>query len=344
MSGQRGFILLELLIGVLILTLLAVWGATTLVRRLDETAAQASAVWMLSARAATQAYIQRYGTVLIQENASVAMASHGYADWAAPRLEELKADGLLSAGFPTRNNQVGGVAVEILRQGNCPGPECRLAAVISGTQPLLQRGSGQVNKYMIAQWLMASQGWGGRVSSTQPHAIMGTSFHYPNPPVAGKAALPPGTVALAITSEQTANADFLRVGDSRNPDFQGELAVQGDVSASSALRVGGNLRLDNTKTLMARCNDPYVLARSNTHGLLMCIDGVWQSASRSGGGYSIDSKLGCRKGQNDLGVNPFTKDCSCLPTERAVMISDSGPPTPGGSRLMGFLCVADVSN
>ncbi len=344
MSVQRGFILLELLIGALILTLLAVWGTTTLVRRLDETAAQTSAVWMLSVRAATQAYIQRYSAVLTQEKADVAMAAHGYTDWAAPRLDELKADGLLSVGFPNRNNQVGGVAIGILHQGSCPGPECHLAAIVSGTQPLLQRGSDQVNKYMVAQWLMASQGWGGRVSSTQPQAIMGTSFSYPNPPVAGKAALPPGTVVLAITAEQTANADFLRVGDTRNPDFQGELAVQGDVNVNAGLRVGGYLRLDNVQTLMARCNDPYALARSDRHGLLMCMDGVWQSASRSGGGYSIDSEQGCRKGQNDQGVNPITQDCSCLPTERAIMISDSGASTPGERRFIGFLCVPDVLN
>lgn len=339
MRVQRGFVMLELLLGMLIMTLLAVWGANTVARRIDDTAAQSAAVWMLSVRHAAKAYTERYAHALLAADPSTEIAVGRYANWSAPTLAELKADDLLSHGFPEGVQHVGGAEIRVLREGDCPGPACRLAILIHSSQPLVHKGTTRVHEQMLAQWLMSTQGLGGRVSQVQPDTIGGGSFRYANPPVAGGTALPAGTVAVAVTAEQLESAGYLRVGDIRDPDFQGKLSVQGDAEFASDLRVSGYLRLDKLELWQSRCNEKNALAQDRYGGLLMCIGGYWQAASRNAGGYSRDSVLGCRKLTDGQGVNPITHDCSCPAGYSSVLISDSGPPSPGGSRVTGYLCV-----
>src|SRR5690606_3287736 len=100
--------------------------------------------------------------------------------------------------------------------GVCPGQTCRVEALMYSKRPLLLSG-GQVDEQMVAQWILAAQGWGGSVTPAQPDLVRGAAFQMPNPPIPGPA-LPPGTVALAITSDQLSHLVFLRVGDLRDPD------------------------------------------------------------------------------------------------------------------------------
>lgn len=334
MQEQRGFVLLELLVGALIVTLLAVWGANTLARRLDQTSAQTAAVWMLSVRGAAQAYVGHYAATLTQADPSASMAAQGYADWTAPTLDELKASGLLATGFPDTVTLAGGADIRLMRAGDCPGSLCRLTVFITSRRPLLRANTDQVDEHMQALWLMAVQGLGGKVSEAQPQWLSGASFKYPNPPLSGMAVLPPGTVALVITPEQLGGGDFLRVGDSRDPDFQGDLTVQGDVAAAANLRVGQNLILASEASWMELCANKGAITKDDNGGLLVCRSGIWQSTGLSGGGYSLDASGVC----TSAGMNPMTKDCSCPLRHNRVLISDSGVGTPG--RVLGYLCVS----
>lgn len=339
MQTQRGYIILELVLGALVLTLLAVWGTTTLLRRSDEASAQAAAVWMLSVRGAMQSYLQKHHARLSVADPSGVMQASGYANWSSPLLAELKTDGLLSTGFTATINPLGGVNIQVMRLGACPGDECRLSALISSQQPLIKKETGQVNDYMLAHWLMAAQGWGGRVSSASPTLISGSHFTYANPPQGHLSPLLPGTVAMAITAEQQQSMSFLRVADERDPDFQGGLTVKGAVSTAANATIGGYLRLEKQHFWMTPCSQMNALSTDRNGGLLMCIDGTWQVASRTSGGYSMDSILGCRKNLDGQGVNPVTNNCSCPAGNAAVLISDSGPAATGVSRVTGYLCV-----
>ncbi|MBP6020191.1 MAG: type II secretion system protein [Burkholderiaceae bacterium] len=336
MQDQRGFVLLELVVGALIVTLLAVWGANTLARRMDEASAQAAAVWMLSVRGAAQAYVGHYAATLSQADPSVLMKDQGYADWAAPTLDELKANGLLATGFPDHVQLAGSADIRVMREGDCPGSLCRVTAFVTSSRPLLRLNTDQVDEHMVALWLMAVQGLGGKVSDAQPQWLSGASFKYANPPVAGMVVLPPGTVVLVVTPEQSGSSDFLRVGDSRDPDFQGELTVQGDVVAAADFRVGRNLILDSEASWMMGCDDEGAITKDDNGGLLMCRSGLWQSTGRGGGGYSLEATTGC----TGAGINPLTNNCSCPPHHSRVLISDSGPGAPGGYRLLGYVCVS----
>lgn len=338
MRKQQGFALLELTVVAVLATLLAVWASHTLVNRIGDASAQAHAVWMLAIKKSVHGYIQTYAGALMRAEHAGAMSPQGYADWAAPRLSELKAGSLLSAGFP-ETAFPGGASVRLTRHGDCPGDTCRIEALVYGNKPFLLSAGSQVDEQMVAQWLMAAQGWGGSVSHARPGVISGPAFEVPNPPASG-AALPPGTVALAITSEQLNHLDFLRVGDTRDPAFEGSASIKGNVSTQSDLHVGQYLHLGGQARMQDSCSDDTAVARDINGGLLVCRGGTWNGVSRTGGGgYSVNEIYGCATRAGATTQNPVTRACSCPGATASVLIADSGPQAFPEGRTLGYLCV-----
>src|SRR3546814_4843078 len=87
---QQGFVLLELIAVALLTTLLAVWGANTLVNAMNDAKAQDAAVWMLSIRNSAQAYLERYAGVLAQAEHAQVLQGQGYADRSEEHKSELQ--------------------------------------------------------------------------------------------------------------------------------------------------------------------------------------------------------------------------------------------------------------
>ncbi len=336
--SQRGFVLLELIVAVLLATLLAVWGAQSLVNRLNDASAQAHAAWMLSLRQAVQGYIERHADALARADHQPALAAAGYADWARPGIAELKAGALLASGFPESAPAGGGATVRLLRHGACPGNDCRIEALIHGNAPFLHKTTGHVDEQKVAQWLMASQGWGGWVAATRPAVIGGAAFEYANPSWPG-APLPPGTVALAVTGDQLRHLDFLRVGDARDPDFQGGATVQGSIETGADLRVQRYLYMGTPEQALASCVETGAISRSSDGGMLVCRDQRWRPMQRGSGGFSTHQWRGCQNTNGASTANPVTGACSCPLHSAMVQISDSGPQTYPEGRTLGFLCV-----
>lgn len=330
--------MLELIIAAIVTTLLTVWASNSLVNRVNDAGAQASAAWMLVVKKSVHGYMQRYAGALMQADSTEALHQHGYEDWAAPRLAELKNDGLLSPGFPESVAPGGGASIRLLRHGACPGPACRLEAIVYSNKPFLSPASGQVDEQMVAQWMLAAQGWGGHVARAHAHLVRGPAFQMPNPPAPGEA-LPAGTVALAITSEQLGPLDFLRVGDMRDPDFGAAVSVKGSISTQGGLRARQYLHLGAQANLQEPCAEDGAVAREVNGGLLVCRDHAWRSAGRMSGGYSINLVYGCWTKAHASTANPVTGQCSCPESSISVLISDSGPQTFPEGRSMGYLCV-----
>jgi competence protein ComGC len=339
-SRQRGFAVLELLLVVLIATLLAVWASSSLVQKINDSHAQGSAAWMLTARKAVQIYIERYADALMQADHAGFLANKGYADWAAPTLTELKSDHLLAPGFPETGVQGAGLLVRVVRQGAaCPGPDCRVEALVYSALPYLHRATQLVDEQMVAQWMLASQGWGGMVAATRPERISGPAFQFDNPPGPG-APLPPGTVALAVTSQQPGMQDFLRVRDARDPDFKGRATIQEELDVGKSAYVRGYLRLGFQGYEYDPCPESGAVAREYMGGLLVCDSLRWRSAGRGGGGgYAINSRYGCKTSGGGSTANPVTRACSCPAGHASVIISDSGAHSADEGRTTGFLCV-----
>ncbi|RBP41091.1 hypothetical protein DFR37_103437 [Eoetvoesiella caeni] len=337
MRRQRGFAMLELTAALLITVLLAVWGASQLVNRINDGATQAAAVWMSSVRMAAHAYLDRNKTVLQEAVAKTELAQLGYADWSRPSLAELKNAGLLSAGFPEYGLRGMQAVLRVMRSGPCPGSNCRLEALVYGSIPLSVAVPSGPHEQMLAQWLLAAQGQGGAVTEVRPNVVGGSAFEFPNPPLADNETLPVGTVAMAVTAEQLAASDYLRVRDSRDPQFQNSLTVSGDIHAQASIAVHDHLSIGAQALERSFCAKEGLIARAQFGGLLVCQAQMWASAGgRGGGGYSTNSKTGCGAGA----YNPITGSCSCPPGYGAVRIAESGSITAAEGLTRGYLCVS----
>lgn len=326
---------MELLVAAVLATLLAVWGSQALVNRVSDASAESAAAWMAAVHRGVYGYLERHGASLRQALSAGRLADMDYADWAAPTVSELKSDGLLSAGFPTSAKTIGGAHVRILREGECPGDLCRLGAIVYSHDPLLRR-SGVVDEHMMARWLMASGGQGGTVHPARPGLLQGPLFQYPNP-LPGGPVLPAGTVALALSNE--ALSDFLRVGDRRNPDFQGGMTVHGSIHTDGDLIADGGIILNSTSSWQSPCSPNGAITRDSVSGLLVCTYGSWQQAARSPGGYSTNSRYGCATPSGRGTYNPVTGACSCPPGYSSVLISEGSTDVTNRGITQGFLCV-----
>lgn len=335
--GQSGFALFELLLSAAVMLLIAVWSSQALINRINDAEAQNIASWMLTVRQGIQTYLEQYGDVMRRAQTPADMVTQGYQDWMAPTLSELKSDGLLSSGFPDRIQNIEGVHIQVMRDGDCPGDYCRLGALIYSRQALL-KARGMVDEYMLAQWQLAAKGLGGIVHPLQPHIIRGHTFQHDNQLRSG-AILPPGTVAMSISNEQLSERAYLRVYDTRDPQFQSDATIAGNVVAAGVVSAGRHLHLGTSEQWLTSCSEDGAVTRDAVYGLLLCSHGYWQSASRSAGGFSINSLHGCYTPDKQPSANPITRSCSCPVGHIAVPISEGGSDTGPRGITRGYLCV-----
>lgn len=337
MRTQQGFVLFELLLGAAIALLIAVWASQALFNRINDAGAQQTARWMLMIRNGVHSYLENHSDRLRQAVVPTDLHAQGYQDWSAPELSELKADGLLAAGFPERMRPIEGVRVRVLREGTCPGEDCLIGAVMYSQQPF-QKAAGIVDEHMLAQWLIVTQGLGGIVHPSQPDMIRGHTFQISNPLDDGTA-LPAGVVAMMISNDQLRESSYLRVRDERDPQFQSDVTVQGDVTAGGVVSVGDYLQLESTSSWRNRCPVEGAVTRDQSRGLLVCSNGAWQLSSRPSGGFSLNSKYDCFTPEGVSSANPVTGDCSCPLGYAVVPISEGVGSHPERGVTRGYLCV-----
>ncbi|MBC2770305.1 type II secretion system protein [Pusillimonas minor] len=334
-TSQRGFALIELMVAALIATLLAVWASEAMVRRTQEASAEAAAAWMLAVRLSAERYIAHYADSLRQAPQLNDADIEGVAEAQAPSLVELKQQGMLAAAFPESHGRDLQVAVRVLRNGDCPGDECRLDALVYSTRPLDKALAGRSHEGLLAYWLMAAGGRGGLVSYADPGQLKGAAFALPNPPLPGMPVLDSGTVALTVGLGGALSYPWLKVGDTRNPDFGADVAVAGSVVSNQAVRAQGALWLGERAYAGATCPENGLIVREHYGGLLVCRSYQWVSAGgRGGGGYSVNTVSGCVA----LAANPVTGLCSCPAGYTVVLVADSGPKADAEGRTRGYLC------
>ncbi|WP_353194068.1 type II secretion system protein [Pusillimonas noertemannii] len=331
---QQGFVLIELAVVLLIATLAAVFAADRLAQGARDAVAEAHAAWMSSLRSAAQRYVELHGLVLAEEGGAARV--QGFANAFEPTVAELKETGFLSPGFPARGARGLGGRVLLIRSSGCPAGLCSIEALVYSDGALARDASGGHDSSMVAHWLSVSMGRGGAVMPDRPHVVSGAAFSFPNPPVAGMQALPVGTVAMSVTTEQLASLAYLRVEDRRDPRFQGSASIAGDLSTGAALQVHEHIRIASQARAQTPCDTGGAIVREQNGGLLVCREGLWRSAGGSGGGgYSINSLAGCVA----AGANPITGNCSCPAEHMAVRIADSTSAVPSEGRTRGYICV-----
>lgn len=336
---QQGYALIELAVALLIGSLLAAWGAQALVNRYRDAQAQAAAVWMAAVHKAVGAYVRRHGPDIQSAESADTLVIDGFADWRSPTLAELVEAGLLSPGVAHGTALTGAARITVWRDGSCPGAVCAVEALIHGERPLIDPVHRDPDQAMIAQWLLAAEGKGAAVQPADPASMRGAAFAFDSTLPNGDV-LPVGTVGMAVTAEHLALWNYLRVRDPRDPDFQGALSVKGDISGRANASVDGQLVVGAVHEEGMPCEPDNAIAHDLPGGLLVCKDGLWRSASRSGGGaYGYHSIYGCQTAEGTSTANPITGSCACPWYATAVLIMEMGPNLYPDGKQYAYLCV-----
>lgn len=348
-GGQRGFLLVELMVAAAVALLLAVWMTHEWAQRTRDLQAQALAVWMRPVQRAAQDYLARHRAALSDATQEASLAALGYANWRQPRLEELRADQLLPADWPATGPLGQTLGLLVLRDGICPGATCRVRALVHTGSPLLQR-QGLVDEAFIAQWLQATRAHGAVVWPGAPGILTGPGLRLALSGLEPAQAWLPGTVALLVQAESGGGVNaggaidlqaYLRVGDARDPDFQGSATIQGTVRSGARLVAAESLVLEAQQQALGACAPQGAVTRNAAEaGLLICMQGYWRPAARSvGGAYLFNTLRGC---VNSLGIstaNPMTGYCGCGMGYYPTQVSESGSMKSSDGLTTGFLCL-----
>lgn len=352
---------MELALALALLTLVAVWGVQAQVDRARDAAAQAAGVWLVEIRHGMLQMLGSHFDALAERQPPHTAGRRPFKDPLQPDIDELRRAGHLPSSFPTRSPLGFKARIVVLRDGRCPGPGCRLDALAYTDTPISRRG--KPDDMMIAQAMMAMQGWGAHVSTRRPDRLLGPAVDMPNPVRAADGAWPVGTIAAWAGLDRESTREYLRVGDTRDPAFQGGLTVAGRVQGD-ALHSRSDIHADGTVVSAAdivagrdvlaahllkpgrtvvvgeRCEQPGGFARDAAGQLAACAHGTWQTPTDGfGGAFGINSKHGCRMWGGESMRNPRTGDCSCPAGYQPVPIAEGGEWFKRGGYTFGYVCI-----
>lgn len=229
---QQGFTLLELMITISIAAILAVFANAIILKQSEEVLAQGSGTYLQQVAAASEQH-----ALTNYEKLANGVDVPSTAVDLRPTVAELVAEGLLNGGFPSGPGAMPtrqGVRIDILRT-SCPGASCQLLTLVCTTTPVTLGG---VNvRYDLAQTMVDQQGGiGGQALQNAGGVIRGPVLNVANP--LGNV---PGTVCGSSNVNGSLFDQFVRVRDSRDPDLQGSLSVQGATTLAGPTSVNNNL-------------------------------------------------------------------------------------------------------
>lgn len=343
--AQKGSLLLESMVVALLALVAAVWAGQEWAHRVRALQARSLAAWMDAARDAAEAFLSRHAADLGEAESGDALAVQGYADWTAPRWDELRSAGLLAGSWQTAGPLRRTLGLRVMREGACPGASCRVWALVHA-RPALQGRTGGVDEALVAEWLQAAEGRGLVVWPHRPGFLSGAGLRFPVPEE-GASDWAPGTVALAVRpllgqqGGAGAGDAYLRVRDTRNPDFQGDATIQGVVRSGTHLQARDSLHLEKGWNVGDPCAPEGTLGRTGEgSGVLVCRQGVWSLVARpAGGGYMLNSRRGCSSALGISSANPVTGNCSCPAGYAMAQVAESGSATAPEGLTVGYLCL-----
>jgi len=185
----------------------------------------------------------------------------------APTLAELQAGGCFG-GYTlaplTALKQ--SVAVKVVGT-NCPGTACQLLSYAYTTTGL-NYGGADPRYDLVATFLRETKGAGGASLYGTEATISAGTFSTPNPVTNSGGAAAGGVLAVSKQFDQSLYDSFVRVGDTRDPNLQGNLTVAGKVILAGTANEG-----DACTPLGA------VIRNAANNLLLVCNGTTWKSST-----------------------------------------------------------------
>lgn len=311
MEAQRGSILLEYLVVMLLTLMAAFWAVSAWSERRETLELESKALWMQAVQKAVTHYIERFSHELIDAEpySAQTLAGVAVADWQHPTIVELKALGLLPESFSSGIEQKVKLWVFKETQG-CADEFCFLHAVIAAQRPLLNR-QGVADAKRLSIWRELTHGAGLVVQAPYQQWIAGRHLRWPND-FGRYGALADGTVALAVQGDELWHR-YLRVRDDRDPLFQNQVTAAGPVYSEQSLSTEGYLAMRTQAQPGAACPEQGALAHdSNFPALLACKQGRWSWViGQDGGHYIQDMRGNCHHPALGDTSNSMSGVCGC---------------------------------
>lgn len=311
MYRQRGSLLIELSVVLVLVLVLGIGSVSLLKERAEQQRVENMAVWMLRLQQGVQFFLDTNADELAQNQSPNLVGINQIFE---PTVTELQQLGFLPSSFSLSYL----TSIVLYREGDCPGIRCHVHAVIASHQPFL-RENGAVNQDALSQWQLSTAAKGFVVTAARPQWLSGADRQIPNTNAVFETPLEAGTVALTASTDPSLFG-FVRQADTRNPHFKTDVDIEGSLRAEADLVSGKHLFFARTESKGSRCNNLDALAKGNNE-FLICKNGIWSSfgavspsLTNVGGFYTRSVSRGnCNTGVSPLNnaLNPVTKSCGC---------------------------------
>ncbi|MCZ8411281.1 hypothetical protein O9649_26185 [Achromobacter dolens] len=290
--SQAGFALVELTVAVLLFTLLTAYAAMDARRKADESAAEATGRYLMKIRGAVVDLQLKHEAWLRGEDlTNLPSASYPpppaltWVDVAGAKVArggpaDLKALGLLPPAIPPYP-PLGDVArFALVRQGACPGDECRTSAYVYVCHPIsaarsLRRNAecappgadrSRYDQALLSKVVLASEGYGGH-DARESNNVRGPLMDVPREWF--DFGTQPGHAVIAASLDATPFGQFVRHGETRPVTLHNTLTVGQTIQSNKGLL------LNTSVTPSAACTLEGVYASTASKTLAVCTGGVW---------------------------------------------------------------------
>jgi hypothetical protein len=301
-TKQQGFLSLEAAFAVMLVAIASFMTWTATQRAGDAEIATLQADGILAIRSAAHKlvmdnYAAYQNAEDIQKNSVVILANGDTAGTSRkPTVANLRALGLGVDTAPDegiyKSLTTAGYDITITRapvgcETSPLGRDCRVSGMVCLNQPLRSRNSavGEIDSVGLGVILGKLAGKGGVSLMGTESIIAGTdgSWQVPNP-YAGS----PAGIVCARFGWGTENDDYLRLNDTRDPNFKGGETISGMISGTTTTLqvngdavVTGNIAINATAAPDAACTTDKAMLWGDIAGvptLLVCQGGLWKVA------------------------------------------------------------------
>ena len=228
----------EVMLALVLATLLAIWQAGTDAARVRDARAEAAGQWLSQVRQAVDQMLRAHYDALADGISPLGATGRPlFAQPLAPTLLELRQACHLPRDYAGVSALGFTATVSISVAEPCPGPGCRLDSVIAAVTPTDARPwFGSLDERAVIS--RALEGYALQVRVADARQWRGPMLALPATRQGASTGWPVGSLSAWAGVDRSSMLAYLRVGDSRDPDFKGPLTVAGAIAARGAVLAG----------------------------------------------------------------------------------------------------------
>jgi len=274
--------------------------ATQLKSQMDAGKTEAQVVNLIGEAVNTYAmehYPELQNGLPITKNGVTLVTGNAVGQTLSPTVADLIALGYLTQGTSDQSRFIpGGVYQTRLRRepATCAGIACNIPGLVYIDRPAWVLGTAQMNAPMVGAFV--TQIGGSALYSTNANSLTltGPSGATVASPLPGN----PGILGIAVGFGAAGFGRFLVLGDPRDPNFQGDVTVRGNIDSRSSVNVTDAADTCNLSTMWVNATFGEIVARSAA-----CVERAW---IRGNGLVGVADNTGTRRAVMDGDIGNIT--------------------------------------